>query len=127
MNKRELDKFRKTLETKQAELNGGRRRREDLVIETSPDELDRIQQAQERDFAMGSLDRDSVRLHEVSAALKRIDSGGFGICLNCEEDVSAKRLAALPWTAFCIGCQEAADRVDSSSLREDESQLLNAA
>jgi len=32
------------------------------------------------------------------------------VCLHCEEDISPKRLAAVPWTAFCIQCQEMADR-----------------
>jgi DnaK suppressor protein len=125
MTKIELDGFRKTLKTRQVELSDGRRNREALAIETSPDELDRIQHAQERDFAMRTLNRASVRLREVRAALERIDSGSFGICLNCEEDIGAKRLAAVPWTALCIVCQEAADRMASDS--QDEQALLNAA
>ena len=124
MKKNELDGFRKTLRTGQAELSG-RYNREALAIETSPDELDRIQQAQERDFAIGALDREGVRLRQIETALERIDSGSFGICLNCEEDIGAKRLAALPWAAFCIVCQEAADRMAKDSL-EDQS-LLTAA
>ena len=49
----ELDGFRKTLKARQAELSDGRYNREALAIEPSADELDRIQPAQERDFAMG--------------------------------------------------------------------------
>ena len=127
MKQSELDKFRETLKTQQAELSKGRRNREALAIETSPDELDRIQHAQERDFAMGALDRESVRLREVRAALERTNSGSFGTCLNCEEDIGAKRLAAVPWTALCIACQEASDRMASDSQDEDEQPLLNAA
>ena len=123
----ELNKFRKTLKTRQAELSDGRRNRDALAIETSADELDRIQQAQERDFAMGSIDRDSLRLREIRAALERIDNGSFGICLNCEEEIAAKRLAAVPWTALCIVCQEAADRMASDRQDEDEQALPNAA
>jgi DnaK suppressor protein len=127
MKKTELQGFRKTLEIRQAELSGGRHNREALAIETSADELDRIQHAQERDFAVGALNRESVRLREVKAALGRIDSGSFGICPNCEEDIGAKRLAAVPWASFCIVCQEAADRMASDSQDEDEQPLLNAA
>src|ERR1700733_11286516 len=58
----ELEGFRKILKTKQAELSAGRCNREALAIETNADELDRIQSAQERDFAMEALDRNSVRL-----------------------------------------------------------------
>jgi DnaK suppressor protein len=123
----ELDGFRKTLKTRQAELSEGRHNREALAIETSADELDRIQQAQERDFAMGAIDRDSLRLREIRAALERIDSGSFGICLNCDEEIAAKRLAAVPWTALCIVCQEAAERIACDPQDEGDQALPNAA
>src|ERR1700730_18117259 len=102
MNKSELDRFRKTLKTKQAELNAGRRNREALTIETSADELDQIQYAQERDFAMKALDRETARWREIRDALERIDGGSFGICLNCDEEIAPKRLGAVPWAALCI-------------------------
>ena len=116
----ELDEFRKTLNMRQTELSEGRHNREALAIETSADELDRIQQAQDRDFAMGAIDRDSLRLREIRAALERINSGSFGICLNCEEEIAAKRLTAVPWTALCIVCQEVTERIASDSQNEDE-------
>ena len=123
----ELDGFRKILKTRQAELSNGRSNREALAIETSADELDRIQQAQERDYAMGAIDRDSLRLREIRAALERIEDGSFGICLNCEEEIAAKRLAAVPWTSLCIICQEAAERLVSDPRDEYEEALPNAA
>jgi DnaK suppressor protein len=122
----ELDRFRKTLKTRKAELGDGRRNREALAIETSADELDRIQHAQERDFAMEALDRQSLRQREIADALERIDDGSFGICLNCEEEITAKRLAAVPWTALCIVCQEASEHIVSDS-HEGEQALPNAA
>ena len=123
----ELDGFRKILKTRQAELSNGRSNREALAIETSADELDRIQQAQERDFAMGAIDRGSLRLREIRAALERIDNGTFGICLNCEEEIASKRLAAVPWTSLCIVCQEVAERVVSGPQNDDEQALPDAA
>jgi DnaK suppressor protein len=122
----ELDRFRQNLKAKQGELSHGRRNREAVAIQTSADELDRIQHAQERDYAMGALDRDSLRSREITAALERIDNGSFGICLNCEEEIAPKRLAAVPWTALCIVCQEVAERITSDSQNEDD-PLLKAA
>ena len=110
MTKNELKAFRRTLENKQTELGNGTKNREALAIETSADELDRIQHASERDYAMGNLERNSSRLRQVRAALGRIDEGAFGICASCDEEISLKRLTAVPWTAYCIACQEAADR-----------------
>jgi len=126
LNKTELNGFGEALKTRQAELSALRHNRQALAIETSADELDRIQLAQERDFAMGALNRESARLREIKAALQRIDRGTFGICQNCEEEISAKRLAAVPWTALCIVCQEAADRTASES-QVDEQLVLTAA
>jgi DnaK suppressor protein len=123
----ELNEFRKTLTTRQAELSDIRHNREALAIETSADEFDRIQQAQERDFAMGAIDRDSLRLREIRAALERIENGSFGLCLNCEEEIAAKRLAAVPWTPLCIVCQEAAERIVSHPRHDLEEALPNAA
>jgi DnaK suppressor protein len=127
MKTSELEYFRKILTIRQAELSDGRANRDAIAIETTADELDRIQQAQERDFAMGAIDRDSLRLREIRSALERINDGGFGICLNCEEEIAAKRLAAVPWTALCIVCQEAAERISSDSEDQDEQRLPHAA
>jgi len=123
----ELDRFRKTLQAWRGELSHGRRNREAVAIETSADELDRIQHAQERDFAMEALDRESLLSPEIRAALERIDNGSFGICLNCEEEIAARRLAAVPWAALCIICQEVAERIASDSQDQDEQALPNAA
>jgi DnaK suppressor protein len=110
MTKIERDKFRKALKAKQAELEtSGSSARVALAIETTADELDRIQHLQERDFAIGALDRNAKLLREVHAALIRLDAGTFGFCLACEEVIGMKRLAAVPWAPSCIACQEAAD------------------
>jgi DnaK suppressor protein len=127
MNRSELNEFGKTLKIRQAELSAGSHNREVLAIETSADEFDRIQSAQERDFAVGAINRESMRAREIRAALQRIESGSFGICVNCDEEIGAKRLAAVPWTALCIVCQEAADRVSTYAQQEVSHSLLNAA
>ena len=127
MTKNELNAFRKTLENSRKELGNGNRNREALAIETSPDDLDRIQHASERDYAMGNLERSSNRLREVQIALGRMDAGTFGICARCEENINLKRLAAVPWTSFCIVCQELADRDQDTSRSETDPSLVMAA
>ena len=109
MTKVELEKFKKILEAKQAELSGSLRNRDEIAIEKAPDALDEVQSATERELAIRNLDRDSNLLRNVRAALYRMEEGSFGVCLHCEEDISAKRLAAVPSTALCIVCQELAD------------------
>jgi DnaK suppressor protein len=110
MTKLELSRYRNVLEAKQGELVQLVRNRDGIVIERSPDALDEVQHATERELAIRNLDRDFILLRSIRGALLRIEDGSFGVCLRCEEDISPKRLAAVPSTPFCIGCQEIADR-----------------
>jgi DnaK suppressor protein len=48
---------------------------------------------------------DYLQLRLIEEALDRIDSGDYGICLNCERPIPAKRLDALPWARYCVPCQ----------------------
>lgn len=127
MTKTELTVSRKTLENRQAELTSGIRNRKTLAIETSPDELDRIHHASERDYAMNNLELNSDRLRDVGTALLRMNAGTFGTCAGWEEDISPKRLAAIPWASYCIVCQEAADREPKTPEDEIEYSLGLAA
>ena len=126
MTKSELNKYRNVLEIKQAELVQLVRNRDGIVIQKSSDALDEVQHATERELAIRSLDRDSNLLRSVRGALRRHDDGSFGVCLHCEEDISAKRLAAVPWAPFCIQCQQIADRSQVNGV-DDLEFLFNAA
>jgi DnaK suppressor protein len=128
MTKTELNKYRNILQAKQAELEQFIRNREGIAIEKSPDALDEVQHATERELAIRNLDRESNLLRNVRGALRRMDEGTFGVCLHCEEEISQKRLNALLWAPFCIQCQEQYDRnrEEMSSDNMDE-LLVNAA
>ena len=127
MTKTELNKYREVLEAKQAELAQVLRNRDGITIEKSPDALDEVQNAAERELAIRNLDRESNLLRNVRAALHRIDEGTFGICLHCEEDISPKRLNAVPWAPYCIQCQEIADRNHEEGNESLDDLLVNAA
>jgi DnaK suppressor protein len=124
MTEAELNKFKNILEANQAELAQLVGKREGIAIEKSPDAFDEVQHSTERELAIRNLDRESSLLRNVRAALRRIDDGTFGVCLHCEEDISPKRLAAVPWTAFCIRCQEIADRKQTGDESESPDELL---
>ena len=128
MTKAELNNFKNILEANQAELAQFVRNREGIAIEKSPDAFDEVQYAAERELAIRNLDRESNYLRNVCAALRRIDEGKFGVCLHCEEVISPKRLAAVPWAAFCIQCQEIADRSQTGDGSVSLAELMaNAA
>jgi DnaK suppressor protein len=84
--------------------------------------MDEIQYASERDMAIRSVDRESALLRDVRAALRRVQDGTFGTCIDCESAISPKRLAAVPWAPRCIQCQEVADRD-----RQERTDLIDAA
>jgi DnaK suppressor protein len=121
MTKTELNKYKQILETKLTELSQAVRDRDGIAIEKSPDALDEVQHAAERELAIRNLDRESHLLRNVRGALRRIEDGSFGVCLHCEEDINPKRLNAVPWTPFCIQCQELADRnkVENNDMFEE--------
>src|SRR3954447_26956792 len=127
MTQAEIKKYKDILETRQAELVEVLRNRDAITIEKSPDALDEVQNAAERELAIRNLDRESNLLRNVRAALRRIDEGEFGICVHCEEDISPKRIAAVPWTPYCIACQEAADRAQEDGSESLDELLTNAA
>ena len=126
MNRTEIEKYKVILLAKQAELSGGLRNRDEILIEKTPDALDEVQLAGERELAIRNLDREASLLRDVRAALFHINDGSYGVCLHCEEDIKTKRLDAVPWAAFCIRCQEARDR-DEFEAAESSDGLLAAA
>ena len=128
MNQTELNKYRAVLEAKMAETSAGLRNREDIAIEKTPDALDEVQLAGERELAIRNLDRESSMLRNVRGALARVADGSYGVCMHCEEDIKPKRLEAVPWAKYCIRCQEAADRHEfEAGSDETDDMLLHAA
>jgi len=126
VNKTELIEFRRALEKKQVELRNGSKSREALAIEPGSDEMDRVQRASERDSAIDELERNASRSVEIREALRRLESGVYGICTSCEEDIHPKRLAAVPWVSTCIACQETAERELKASSSESDALLVEA-
>ena len=110
MTRNELKRFEDILTSRVAELERSGGHRDEIQVERSADQLDEIQRASERSLAVSNLDREYSQLRNARAALRRIQEGSFGTCQECEEDIHPKRLAAVPWTPFCIRCQEARDR-----------------
>jgi DnaK suppressor protein len=127
MTKTELEKFKNILLEKQAELERFVRNRDGIAIEKAADAIDEVQHATERELAIRNLDRETILLRNVRNALRRIKDGSYGVCMHCEEDISLKRVNAVPWAPFCIQCQEEADRQRAEGEETFEEDLLNAA
>jgi DnaK suppressor protein len=115
------------LQREEAELVRVLRKRDDIAMEKSADQMDESQHASERDLAIRNVDRESTLLRQVQAALRRMHDGSFGTCIECDWAISLKRLAAVPWASRCIQCQEAADRDRPERTDFVSEPLVNAA
>ena len=74
--------------------------------ENMPDPSDRATLESDRNFTLRIRDRERKLIGRIKDALERIDSGTFGICESCEEDISEQRLKARPVTTLCIDCKK---------------------
>jgi DnaK suppressor protein len=126
MRQSEITDFKSILNTKLRELTWRLTRREGIAIEKTSDALDEVHLATDRELATRNLERGSSVLREVRAALTRIEEGEFGECLNCEEEISPKRLRAVPWTRLCLACKEQEDESQCHSVRANGAYLRAA-
>jgi DnaK suppressor protein len=101
--------IRHALKVKMSEYVATANLRDSIQIEQVSDLADITQQATEREVATQSLSRQAAILRQLRSAIERIDIGSYGVCLQCEEQISLKRLVAIPWAEYCITCQEIAD------------------
>jgi DnaK suppressor protein len=120
MEHNELEQFKRILKGLLKGLEGPLRRRDAIAIEETPDTLDRVQNANDRELAIRQLELDTTRLRSLQSALQRIEEGTYGLCLSCDEEIGIKRLRAVPWAAYCLACQDAADREKKEAAIEEE-------
>lgn len=119
MDKIEIKQLRNRLEVQRQELTQSLRQ---LDRETRALDIDGTQDA--ADQCVSSMSRESLFqqssqrrtvLRKVEAALRRMDEGSFGECVNCGEEIAARRLHALPWTQCCLHCQEQIEQAGSGA------------
>lgn len=114
MEKKRLEQFRKQLEQRQQELRRVvSRTQEDGRIadaEAAQDIADRAANSYTKEFLFAQSNNDRQLLGMVEMALSRIRDGSFGECIHCGNEINAKRLEAVPWTRYCIECQEKMER-----------------
>ena|SRR5438105_14842302 len=75
-------------------------------LDVPSDEGDLSQQHHEEWIFLNRNTIDMKLLREIGDALRRMDHDHYGVCLECEEPISAKRLEAVPWARYCVTCQE---------------------
>ena len=118
MNSVEVNRYRAALQEKLIELEASVRRLDDIAVETVADAMDDSAFANARDFAIERLEQRILLLKSVRSAIDRIQNGRFGVCPGCGERISPKRLAVLPWAAYCRPCQERADAIEDARFEQ---------
>jgi len=59
----------------------------------------------EREMAFNFASREGRYLYHLNEALERIEDGAYGICRTCKDEISKKRLEAVPHATQCIKCK----------------------
>lgn len=115
--KKELEKYKKLL-LKQRERVGGdlssitentlKRSLRDVSGDLSGYSFHMADQASddyERDFSLGRATDEQKMLYSIDEAMKRIEDGTYGLCVQCGKPISKKRLTAIPQAELCIDCK----------------------
>jgi DnaK suppressor protein len=119
MDKKKLETFKKRLEERQQTLRKTVSRTEEdgrtADQDTAQDVADRAASSYTKEFLFSQSNNERQLLAMVETALLRIREGAFGECVACGNEINAKRLEAVPWTRYCIECQE---KLENGQLEE---------
>jgi DnaK suppressor protein len=74
--------------------------------EGTQDLADKASSAYTKEFLYSLSNTDREVLQKVDEALARVETSGFGLCIECGDEINRKRLEAVPWASHCITCQE---------------------
>jgi DnaK suppressor protein len=116
--------YRKALEKKSEEIRTSMSAQKAAQVvsrlDCPSDEGDLSQQHHEEWIFLNRNTIDMKLLREVGSALRRIETDNYGVCAECEEPISTKRLDAVPWARYCVTCQEAiAARIADGEFVDD--------
>jgi DnaK suppressor protein len=109
LSKKKTEYFKKSLTEKLDELLEEANKTVSVMTdqrENYPDPTDRASLESDRNFELRIRDRERKLIRKIRDALERIEEGTFGICDECGEGISVKRLEARPVTTLCIDCKK---------------------
>lgn len=109
MDQEKLGFFRKKLlKMREAILDKSKKLKEDsytLGTDGIQDMADAASNAYNADILMSLSDNDLTLLKEIDSALDKIAGNTYGVCEECEDEISEKRLEASPVARYCITCK----------------------
>ncbi|MDZ4697547.1 MAG: TraR/DksA C4-type zinc finger protein [Deltaproteobacteria bacterium] len=118
LKKKDLTRFKEILLERRKEIvrNAQRTLSEDMTLDSDdlPDEMDLASTEYLHAFTFRLRGREKTYLAKIDKALERIENGTFGICEECSETISPKRLEARLETTLCIRCKEDQEREEKA-------------
>lgn len=115
MTRAQENRFKRAIEAKRDELiREICERRERLAIDPVSDPMDEVRSIADRELLLRNVDRICAQLRSVEGALREIREGTFGICASCGGDIPTRRLAIIPWSPYCVSCQERAEQSEGN-------------
>jgi len=115
MSKKDMEKYRRLLEEKKTTLSSDlaktRSAEEETTEESTQDIADKAVSSYTREFLYSLTDGERSTLLQIDDAINRIDDVTYGMCINCGQTIAEKRLTAVPWTPYCVDCQELSEKV----------------
>lgn len=122
LTKAQTEEFRKILIDKRDRLIAEAKRTldQDMVIEADErmDEVDQASSEYMQAFSFRLRGRERFLLSKIEHALKKMDTNEYGLCEECEEQISLKRLQARPEAQLCIQCKEAQEKDEAIYAEE---------
>ena len=109
LTKKKLEEFRKLLNGRLDELLNQANETVGIMSnhkDNLPDPSDRATLESDRNFTLRIRDRERKLIGKIKEALERIETGTYGICEECGEEISEARLKARPVTTLCIDCKK---------------------
>lgn len=113
MNKEQLEHFRQILNTWKRDLMQEVDRTVLHMKEEAanfPDPNDRATQESEFSLELRTRDRERKLIRKIEEAIKRIEDGSYGYCIETGEEIGIKRLEARPTATLCVEAQERRER-----------------
>lgn len=72
--------------------------------------MDIVSDSEADEFAARIAESDSAKIREIEEALRKLREGNYGVCEECGQAISKRRLQARPFATMCIGCKEELER-----------------
>jgi len=126
VNKKELEQFRKMLLELKRKLTNNIGQLQTDALRSAGETVDELSDVPAehmaergsdnfvRDLMIRILQDCDAELCDINVALEKIEAGTYGLCEQCSNKISRKRLRALPFARLCIECQQEQERLSAT-------------